>query len=341
MKIRLGTSHESHLRTTRRVATLAAGAALSSVLLTGVCCVKHDPPRGPNAVSGAQNAPSSDPTMNAVTANAQTQELFEGFALTQPDELHELPSSLIEISGLTDLSDTEVGCVQDEEGDVFIYDLPARQVTTRIHFAEPGDYEGLTRVGTTLFVLRSDGVLFEIANYATERKVSRRDLKIPARDIEGLCYDPTEDRLLIAPKSRLGKTDDARQSNWLFAYDLKKQAASSEPVIRLDLSQVLDGREKVRETKHGRKRVLPSRFLPSSVTVNPVNGDLWVLSAVASNLALFDRSGNLLRQHPLDKELLPQPEGITFLPNGDLVIVSEGAGKKGTLALFRRKAAPK
>jgi uncharacterized protein YjiK len=80
--------------------------------------------------------------------------------------------------------------------------------------------------------------------------------------------------------------------------------------------------------------VLPSRFLPSSLAVQPTTGDIFVLSAVAHNLAVFNRKGELVAQHPLDPGIFPQPEGITFLPNRELVIVNEGGDGKATLLRF-------
>jgi hypothetical protein len=41
----------------------------------------------------------------------------------------------------------------------------------------------------------------------------------------------------------------------------------------------------------------------------------------------------LLASRLIDPELLPQPEGMTFLPDGRLVVASEGAGGRARLAV--------
>jgi hypothetical protein len=41
--------------------------------------------------------------------------------------------------------------------------------------------------------------------------------------------------------------------------------------------------------------------------------------------------------HLLDPKLLPQPEGITFLPNGDMLIATEG--KDGVPRIVRYRLA--
>jgi len=323
------------------------GLVLLAVRLMGVCCIKQ-PQRGVKAgahlpAASAPAGPNQEQVEDATEEEGEPRTeanvpLLEGYALGTPSEQHELPKVLKEVSGLTDISNTEVACVQDEEGSVFIYDMTERRIKSRIPFGEPGDYEGITRVEDSLFVLRSDGILFEIAAFASGApRVSSTNLSMPTRDNEGLCYDPFESRLLVSPKSRLGKSDEERRAQGLFGYDLRTRRADTSPSVLLDLSDVLDGREKVRETKRGRKRVLPSRFLPSSVTVHPKTGQFFVISAVAHNLAVFNRKGELVSQQPLARELYPQPEGITFLPNLALVIVNEGVSGSATLMRIQPK----
>ncbi|HNK69711.1 MAG TPA: hypothetical protein PKH36_13380, partial [Flavobacteriales bacterium] len=58
-----------------------------------------------------------------------------------------------------------------------------------------------------------------------------------------------------------------------------------------------------------------------------------LLSAVDRTLLVVDRAGKLIALEQLDEELLPKPEGITFLTNGDLVLSSEGKG--GTPVIVR------
>jgi hypothetical protein len=65
----------------------------------------------------------------------------------QPSKVCELPAELIEISGLTDVDGKTVACVQDELGDVFIYDLENCTIIEQITFEGPGDFEGLTKGG--------------------------------------------------------------------------------------------------------------------------------------------------------------------------------------------------
>ena len=60
-----------------------------------------------------------------------------------------------------------------------------------------------------------------------------------------------------------------------------------------------------------------------------------MLSSVRKALVLLDPAdGTLLDVWPLPDDLFRQPEGLAFLPNGDLYISSEGSGGKAMLARF-------
>jgi uncharacterized protein YjiK len=259
------------------------------------------------------------------------------YALNAPDEQWVLPRELEEVSGLTDLSKTEIGCVQDEAGIVFVYDLTVHTVTRRIPFAGPGDYEGLTRVGNDLYVLRSDGVLFKIAGFDEPKpRITSASLNLSTKDNEGLCHDPMQGRLLIAPKSRHGSDDQSKVTQPLFAYDLRQERLLSESAIVLDLTPIAEPREpKVvkRGVKGKKAKEKPpiARFFPSSIAVHPVTGELFVISARDRRLALFDRQGHLIDHVELDATRYRQPEGITFLENGELIVTNEAAGDKPTL----------
>lgn len=47
----------------------------------------------------------------------------------------------------------------------FIYHTGKNAITERYKFNIDSDYEGITRVDRTIYMLKSDGVLFEITDY--------------------------------------------------------------------------------------------------------------------------------------------------------------------------------
>ena len=50
---------------------------------------------------------------------------------------------------------------------VFIFDLVKNEIRDKFIFHYAGDYEGIARVASTFYILRSDGTLFETMNQAS------------------------------------------------------------------------------------------------------------------------------------------------------------------------------
>lgn len=88
-----------------------------------------------------------------------------GYDLTKPNLTLVLPDTLREISGIAELDSSTVACIQDENGILFIYDIVNNRIMKQISFYADGDYEGIARVNKTIYILRSDGTLFEISDY--------------------------------------------------------------------------------------------------------------------------------------------------------------------------------
>lgn len=96
---------------------------------------------------------------------------------------------------------------------MFIYDFEDNKIKNQFTFHIDGDYEGITKVDNSIFILRSDGMLFEIANYLNpDTKISSYRTGIPANNNEGLCYDKDHNRL-IACKGKIGKGPEFKDKN--------------------------------------------------------------------------------------------------------------------------------
>jgi uncharacterized protein YjiK len=302
-------------------------------------------------VSGMRNADPIDQAAHAQETRHLTakesilkektgRETFLGYRLDQPDDTIILPPELSEISGITDLSDHEIGCVQDEDGIIFTLDLRSRSITRRLRFAGPGDYEGLTFVNPKLFVLRSDGRLYEVEVSADAPRIKTYTLNLPTKNNEGLGFDSKHRRLLIAPKEKAGKGSELKDTRWVFGFDLVQMKSVREPLMKIELSalrqyaQMHEKKLPERATKRGAPR--PAlRFLPSSIAVHPKSNMVFLLSAIDHSLVVLDRDGNIAGYTMLDPALFRQPEGMTFLSDGTLLIANEAASAKATLLQFR------
>ena len=239
------------------------------------------------------------------------------YAFDAPDAVVELPAELDEISGLSQMPSGRLGAVQDEDGILYEIDPATGAITGRQTFRGSGDYEGVEWVGDSVWILKSNGTLYDVHRGADGVSVESVEHETPLRgrnDTEGLGWDG--ERLLIALKENPGRGLDDVRAIW--AYDPATESLTEGPVALLDRERV-DGR---------------ASFKPSALAVHPDTGELYVLSSVRKALAVLTPEGALRAVVPLPSARFRQPEGIVFLTDGTLFIANEAAGWRATLLRF-------
>lgn len=252
------------------------------------------------------------------------------YDLDQPAARYDLPKSLREISGLTFYQNDQLACIQDERGEIFLFDLEKEEVGERLLFGPSGDYEGIEFANGVFYVLRSDGRIFVVRPGTDTFKPGStlfdgtRDLATIApvlpegSDVEGLGYDPKTNRLLIALKETPGEA-----KRYVYFYDFGKKVAWK--------GLVLSPQKLEQETGLTGKDV---NLKPSGVAVHPKTGEMYVLAADGAKLLVLDRMGIIRTVARLDPKAFRQPEGICFAPDGTLFIASEGKDGNGYILKF-------
>jgi uncharacterized protein YjiK len=264
-----------------------------------------------------------------------------GYLLTDPDKTIILPGHLMEISGMTIIDSSTVACVQDEKGVVYIFDLLDDGIKKQIHFGHNGDYEGIARVGSDIYVLRSDGVLFKIANFRTSSTASEIALPwVKAENNEGLCYDKENNRLLIAPKEKHDKGPGYKENHLIYGFDTKADSLLKKPVIKINLSQVTDYlvENKIihqkKDKKKNKKDNSDFNFKPSEICIHPITDKIYILCAEERILFVFDRDGTIEYAEKLDPYLFNVPEGLAFFKNGDMLVSNESGNQYPVIMRF-------
>ncbi|MBN2344220.1 MAG: hypothetical protein JXR45_22185 [Deltaproteobacteria bacterium] len=270
---------------------------------------------------------------------------IDGYDLNQPTRQMILPHFLMEASGLTDISATEVAVVQDESGSFFVYDLMKQKVTKSVTFGPAGDYEGMTRVKDCIYILKSNGELYKVDHWRSNPTVTSQRLRLSTTDNEGLGWDPGAKKLLIAPKSRWQNGKEFKNLRPVFFLAPENIAVSPEVALTVDVEEILRFAEEnglslpSSKTKKGKTKVR-LHFRPASIAVHPKTGEFFIISAVDRTLASFDRSGKVTGFQHLPASLFRQPEGITFLPDNTMVIINEAAGHQPTILRYEWKQSP-
>ena len=253
-----------------------------------------------------------------------------------------LPAILHEISGITILDSTTVGCIQDENGILFLYDINRSRIRKQIPFGLNGDYEGICRVNNTLYILRSDGVIFEIENYTSEKlHVKEYKTGIPAINNEGLCYDLENNRLLIGSKGKINRDPLNKDKRLIYEFNLKTKLLNQMPVLNININDInLSAKLKEiaflkKKNKNGDLIEVGFELNTSEIAIHPITKQLYVLSSTDHCLFIFNLNGNLEVIEPLNPNLFNKAEGLSFFPNGDMLISNEGQAHQPTMLKFK------
>jgi uncharacterized protein YjiK len=243
-----------------------------------------------------------------------------GAQLIKIEQKWELPNILSEVSGIAMMDNKRIACIQDEDGIIFIYNLKTSKIEQRIEFGDSGDYEGIALVGTTAYVLRSDGSIFEVNDFADQTAPAiKHTIPLEGKyDFEGLCYDKKNNRLLLNIKDM-----DKDEFKPIFAFDLSTKQLNPEPVFSIDFNDpVFD----ILEVKKSDKILRPTE-----IGIHPLTGNIYVLEAKNPKLLILDSTGKPLKLYVFKEEQFSQAEGMSFSKEGELYISNEGDHEPGNI----------
>ena len=265
------------------------------------------------------------------------------YKLTQPDKKIELPGYLAEVSALGYFPDNQLVMTQDENGIIYVLDLEKEEITGDFRFKNKGDFEGIEVIGNTAYVLRSDGVIYEVPNFTQddpetnkfETSLSERD------DTEGFGFDPATQTLLIACKEATRKGGEKiRYQRSVIGFDLQSLQALPDPYMTIDLREIQAFLLQHAEGEDGladARAFDPEKggsLKPSGIAVHPISGYIFVIASNGQRMVVFNQKHQVVQVQKLPREIFGQPEGICFNPKGDLFISNEGRSGKGNVLMF-------
>ncbi|MBN2520859.1 MAG: hypothetical protein JXB17_10170 [Bacteroidales bacterium] len=265
------------------------------------------------------------------------------YNFNNPEIVISLPDKLKEISDIAYLGNDTIACVQDEDGIIFIYDINKRLLVQQYSFGDEGDYEGITIAGKIVYVLRSDGVLFEIVNFRQKNSITNKySLNIPVSNNEGLCYDKQNNGLLITAKSKPEKSNEGSKfERYIYCFNLNTKSLNKEPLFGVYLPELqnfvysnnIQIPPKIKKDGEIKERTV--KFRPSAIAIHPITNEIYVLSAVEYLLYIFNTSGEIIKIIVLNPEVFIKSESLCFRENGDIIIGNEGEENASTILLFK------
>lgn len=232
-------------------------------------------------------------------------------------KIWEMPDELEEISGMSWIGDDKIAAIEDEDGIIYIYDLKESKVSRTVEFADDGDYEGIAVNKADAYVMRSDGLLFEVRDYLSDSPQTKtyQAAMSHKNNVESLALDAKNHRLLIAPKDEDPNDEDIKG---VYAFDLNESLMLPDLIFKVDM--------KDKALKDFKKKNSKRTFRPSDLAIHPQTGEIYILEGVNPKLMILNTTGAIKTIYKLDKDDFAQPEGITFSPDGHLFISNEAHG---------------
>jgi len=238
------------------------------------------------------------------------------YNLLSPHRILEMPDVLREISGIAVIDSSNIFCVQDEIGVVFKYNLSDENISAIYRFKDVGDFEDIALLDPSVFVLRSDGSVYDFSYIDINRRPNENMIPIKSLNMEGLTFDGMSGYVYIASKDPLIGEDIYKRH--IFRYMITSPT-NPEPYLEIDINDIQKRFEKEYTDLSHNKIV----FNPSAIAFHPVSGELYILSATDRMLLIYSDE-NIKTLYPLPAEIFYKPEGIDFFDNGDLLISNEG-----------------
>lgn len=277
------------------------------------------------ATPAATAATPAAATLTAATAAAGTGATLSAYIAHPAARQFYLPKGLSEVSGLAVASANSVFAHDDNYGIVYEVDLTTGRVLRAFALGNPtvkDDFEDIAVRAGFVYLLASDGRLFEapIGGHRERVRYNVYDTGVgPHCETEGLVNGPKDgDFLVLCKKPHQDKLKDRLV---IYLWSLSDRAPVSSPWLSVPLDGLVDPLDQ-------------ANFHPSAFYWQRDRGRFLIVSAKGHSGIEIDEQGKLIDRVKLDKVEHAQPEGLTLMPDGRLVISDEGPRGHGKIEIY-------
>lgn len=237
-----------------------------------------------------------------------------------------LAQDLSEISGLALTADGRLLTHEDETGRVFEVDYRRGELVKEFSIGTQmvrADFEGIAAVDDTLFLLASDGMLYEFQEGENGDHVAYTfhdpGLK-HACEFEGVAFDRAIGALLLACKN-VRTAGPLRDSLVIYRWVLPGGGGHRPSRLTVPLAQVIGA--------NGWKGLHPS-----DITIDPFSGNYVLVAAEERALIEITPAGAVVFSRALPAGIA-RAEGVAITRDSILIISSEAGRGPATISLYR------
>jgi uncharacterized protein YjiK len=170
--------------------------------------------------------------------------------------------------------------------------------------------------------MKSSGKIFEFNEGENNGSVLYKIIKTfltKENNIEGLCYDPETNALLLACKDSPGKGYEKMRA--VYSFSLNSMIVDEKPRFLIPIKAI-------------KNNMLENEFNPSGISRQPVSGTFFIIASRGNTIVEVSKSGEILDQKNLPESIHIQPEGITFSKSNTMYISNEGKNKHARIAVY-------
>lgn len=234
-----------------------------------------------------------------------------------------LPGSLNEISGLTINGAGNLVAHDDEDGTISELDYRTGVLLRQYRLGNvTADFEGIANTGDFLYLLVSNGELYQFRESAGTADVpyTIQDTRLGKEcEFEGLGYEERANRLLLACKNVGVK--ELKDQLVIFRWSLREDAGDRLDRITVPMDQVAGPLNE-------------KELHPSGIEVDPLTGNYVLLSSQERALVIITPDGKLVSSRHLP-DTHDQAEGIAITPDSLLIISDEAVKQPATITVYR------
>jgi uncharacterized protein YjiK len=250
-----------------------------------------------------------------------------------------LSKKLHELSGLAMTNDGRLFGHNDEKAEIFQIDYSDGSIIKSFSLGKKSvkkDFEGIAIVDDIFFLVSSSGEIFEFSEGEDNSSVPYEKYKTrltSKNNVEGLCYDPESNSLLLACKEYPGKSYDGKRA--VYAFSLTEKKLNIKPRFLISIEEVNSFKNTGFAKKLGDFFLLTEdSFAPSGIEKHPQKNSFFLLSFHGRMIVEISSVGKIIGVIFLDKKYHNQPEGITFSEDLSLLIGDEGGKGKATITKY-------
>lgn len=248
------------------------------------------------------------------------------FDLHHPNAIRYIPTGLFPFSEIATMDSTHIIAMQANGGNgLVLLSTDTNSFSVVNPLPASVKLNSFVRVDSLLYLIDDHmGVYVSSYPYDSTSSVKVTD-NAPSWKSSSACFHKSTHRIYF----NSDVNNPVSRSRFVFTYNVNKNRYVSVPLFAYDVDAIerfaLDNGLKIHATRitETNDTLAGLTLIPNAIAVHPKTNEVYILSGIDKALVVFDQFGEIKNFTELDPSLFPNPSGLAFADNGDLLISNE------------------